>query len=64
MPINARMAGGYKRSPIETSVDESPIMIPQLLNPKNAKKNPIPAPIPNFKSIGIRFNIFSLNRKW
>lgn len=38
MPINARMAGGYKRSPIETSVDESPIMIPQLLNPKNAKK--------------------------
>ena len=36
------------------------MIIPQLLSPRKAKKNPIPAPIPSFKSFGIIFKIFSL----
>ena len=46
--------------PIATKVDESLTTIPAPLNPRNARKNPIPAPIPNFKSIGITFKIASL----
>ena len=59
-PINAMIVGGVKSVPIETNVDELGTIIPQFLSPKNAKKNPIPTPMPNFKSLGRIFNILSL----
>ena len=40
--------------------DGSATMIPAPFNPKNARKNPMAAPIPNFKSRGMAFKIASL----
>ena len=36
-------------------------MIPAPFKPRNAKKKPIAAPIPSFKSIGMMLRIASLN---
>ena len=41
-------------------MEGSATIIPAPLSPKNARKNPIAAPIPNFKSRGIAFKIASL----
>ena len=60
MPNNARSAGGVKRDPMRTIVDGSETIIPAPFNPKNARKNPMAAPIPNFKSRGMAFRIASL----
>ena len=60
IPINARSAGGAISDPIPTKVEGSATIIPAPLRPMNARKNPIPAPIPNFKSTGIMFRIASL----
>ena len=60
IPINATKAEGAKRDPKPTKVDGSATIIPAPLRPRNAKKNPIPAPIPSFKSFGIIFKIDSL----
>lgn len=59
-PINARRAGAAIRLPILTKVDGSDTMIPAPFKPKNARKNPIAAPIPSFKSRGMMFKIASL----
>ena len=60
IPIKARSAGAAMSDPIETKVEGSATIIPAPLSPKNARKNPIAAPIPSFKSKGIAFKIASL----
>ena len=60
IPINAKSAGAEVIAPNETKVEESATIIPAPFNPRKAKKKPIAAPIPNFKSIGIIFRIASL----
>ena len=59
IPITVKSADGDEIVPIPMIVAGLATITPEPLKPIKAKKNPIPAPIPNFKSIGIAFSIAS-----
>ena len=61
IPIVARNTGGDEILPNETMFMGLDTIIPAFTTPRKARKNPIPAPIANFKSFGNSFNIASLN---
>ncbi len=50
IPINASNTGGEAKLPKVIRVDGLATTIPAFAKPKNARKNPIPAPIASFKS--------------
>ena len=60
MPIKARNGGADVSDPIATKLEGLFTIIPAPLRPKNARKNPMAAPIPYFKSRGIEFKTDSL----
>ena len=60
MPIKARNGGADVSDSIATKLEGLFTIIPAPLRPKNAKKNPMAAPIPYFKSRGIEFKTDSL----
>lgn len=60
MPSIASNVDDWVIFPSESIVAPSPVIMPALLNPINAMKNPIPTEIDSFKSLGIELKIVSL----
>ena len=60
IPINAKRGAGEVKLPKVRILALFFTMIPAFFKPINARKNPIPPPVPNCKSFGIIFIIFSL----
>ena len=60
MPIIAIITGNLVKSPKATKVAGSETTIPAFFKPIKVIKKPIPAPIANFKFLGIAFKIHFL----
>ena len=58
---SANKTGADFKSPSPTRVAGLSTTIPAFFNPIIARNNPIPAPIPNFKDLGIALIKYALN---